>query len=91
MDIMEYIAPELIVLIPVLYLIGMAFKKSELVPDKMIPLFIGAIGIVLATLYVSATCNFCAESIFTAIVQGILCAGASVYVNQTIKQLGKDQ
>lgn len=91
MDIMEYIAPELVVLIPVLYLIGMALKRSELVPDKMIPLFIGAIGIILATLYVSATCDFCAEGMFTAIVQGILCAGASVYVNQTIKQLGKDQ
>ena len=33
----EFIKPELLILIPVLYLIGMAIKKSE-VKDKSIPL-----------------------------------------------------
>lgn len=86
----DYIQAELLVLIPVLYVLGMAFKKSEIVPDKMIPLFIGAIGVVLATMYVSISCGFCMEAVFTGIVQGVLCAGASVYAHQTIKQIGKD-
>lgn len=90
-SLIDYIQPELLVLIPALYFVGMAFKKSELVPDKMIPLSIGGVGIVLAILYVVATCGLCAESIFTGIIQGILCAGVSVYVNQAWKQLGKDQ
>ena len=33
MDFQEYIKPELLVLIPVLYLIGMGLKKSAM-PDK---------------------------------------------------------
>ena len=33
----EYLKPELLVLIPVLYFVGMGFKKSENVPDKHIP------------------------------------------------------
>ena len=32
-----------------------------------------------------------ALALFTAIVQGILVAGLSTYVNQFIKQLGKDE
>lgn len=91
MDIVQYIQPELLVLIPVLYIVGMGFKKSELIADKMIPMLIGVIGIILAMLYVGAKCGVCVESVFTGIVQGILCAGASVFVNQTVKQMGKDQ
>lgn len=91
MEFIEYIAPELLVLIPVLYLLGTALKKSELVADKIIPIVIGSIGIVLALLYVIATCGFALEGLFTGIVQGILCAGASVYANQMVKQLGKDK
>ena len=91
MEIIEYITPELLVLIPVLYLLGVGFKKAEIMPDKMIPLMIGMIGISLAMLYVIASCGFALEGLFTGIVQGILCAGASVYANQMFKQLGKDK
>lgn len=91
MDIIEYITPELLVLIPVLYLLGMAFKKSELIADKLIPIYIGVLGIALALLYVIASCGFALEGLFTGIVQGILCAGASVYANQMIKQVGKEK
>lgn len=91
MDIIEYIQPELLVLIPVLYLLGSAFKKSELIPDKLIPIYIGLIAVALASMYVIATCGFSMLGAFTGIVQGILCAGASVYFNQAVKQLGKDK
>lgn len=94
MDFQEFIKPELLILIPVLYLIGMAIKKSNL-PDKLIPFILGIIGILLAVLYLLATepiigTQAVATAIFTAITQGVLCAGASVYFDQLIKQSKKE-
>ena len=42
MDFLEYIKPELLILVPVLYVIGMAIKKTALIADKLIPLAVGA-------------------------------------------------
>lgn len=84
----EYIKPELLVLIPVLYFIGAGLKKSE-VKDKFIPWILMASGIVLSMLYVLGTSGITMVAIFTAITQGILCAGTSVYVNQLVKQSNK--
>lgn len=96
MDITNYIQPELIILVPVLYLIGKGLKKSEL-KDKWIPWMLGGAGVVLATLY-----TLCLSPVFsvwtdtlsvivTGIVQGILCAGASVYINELIVQAKKSE
>ena len=87
----EFLRPELLVLIPVLYLIGMGLKKSETVPDRHIPALLGAIGIILATVYIIATEDLSnwrqvVQAVFTGITQGVLCAGASVFVNQIIRQ-----
>ena len=46
-QIMNYVKPELIVVAVVLYFIGMGLKKAEAVPDKYIPLILGAAGIVI--------------------------------------------
>ena len=90
--VLEYVKPELLVLAFVLYFVGMALKKSETVSDRFIPLILGFIGIVLASIYVFATSDIqgtqaVLEALFTGIVQGVLCAGLSTYVNQLIKQL----
>ena len=89
-----FIRPELLVLVPVLYFIGIGLKKSETVKDKHIPMLLGACGVVLAAVWVGATTVFngyqdALVAIFASITQGILCAGATVYVNQIIKQGGK--
>lgn len=95
MELQEYIKPELLILIPVLYLIGTAFKNSDL-KDKYIPLVLGCVSVVLCGIWVFANCPITtgaeiATAIFTALTQGVLIAGASVYVNQLIKQNGKDE
>lgn len=82
----DYIKPELLVLIPVLYILGLMLKKTEKINDKYIPTVIGIIGIVLSAIYVAAVSGICLMSVFTAITQGILVAGAAVYVNQLVKQ-----
>ena len=95
-QIMNYIKPELIVVAIALYFLGMWLKQAAFVKDKHIPLIIGVIAVILCAIWVLATCTLStrqdvALAVFTAIVQGILVAGLSTYVNQFIKQLGKDE
>ena len=87
----EFIKPELLSLIPVLYIIGAGLKKSGIIKSKYIPLTIGAAGILLSCLYTIGASGLSAAAIFTAITQGILCAGATVYVNQIYKQGTKEE
>lgn len=89
----EFIKPELLILIPVLYLVGMALKKSK-ITDAWIPWILGVVSVVLSLVYIGATTSFegwqsILLAVFSGVTQGILCAGASVYVNQLIKQSGK--
>lgn len=91
----EFIKPELLVLVPVLYFIGNALKKSEPFADKYIPAALGFIGCGLAALWVAGTMALdnpqaILLGVFTAIVQGIICAGLSVYCNQIVKQSTRD-
>lgn len=81
----EYVKPELLVLIPVLFFIGEFLKKSK-INDKYIPLILGGAGVVLASLYIIGGAGFSALNIFAGITQGVLCAGCAVYGDQIIKQ-----
>ena len=93
-QIVNYVKPELLVLAVVLYFVGMGLKQAQAVKDKYIPAILGLTGCVLAAVYVVATCPLgsvqeIAMAVFTAIVQGILVAGLSNYVNQLAKQRKK--
>lgn len=95
-QIINYVKPELIVAAIVLYFIGMAIKQSETIADKYIPSILGIVGIVICGIYVIATCSLSgiqniAMAVFTAVVQGVLVAGLSTYVNQIFKQLSKEE
>ena len=95
-QIMNYVKPELIVVAIVLYFCGMALKQTQMVKDKYIPMLLGAGGIVLCGIWVLATSPLgngqeIAMAVFTAIVQGILMARLSNYVNQIIKQANKNE
>ena len=93
MDLKEFIKPELLILIPVLYVVGIGLKKSKL-SDTLIPLILGGIAIVLSAAWVIATSDIStlkdvAYALFISVTQGILSAGASVYVNQLYIQSKK--
>lgn len=95
-QIMNYVKPELLVLAIVLYFVGIAMKQSNTIKDKYIPVGLGITGIILAGIWVVATCPLTslqeiAMAVFTAVVQGILVAGLSTYVNQIGKQLKKEE
>lgn len=91
----EFIKPELLVLVPVLYFIGMGWKKSGW-KDKHIPFVLAGAGVFLAACWVLATSTVdgwqaALLAVFTAVVQGVLCAGGAVLVNQSIKQAEKEE
>lgn len=89
MDFQTYIKPELLVLVPVLYVIGMILKKTKRVDDRMIPAILGEIGMVLAMLWAISMEGLSGIGVFTGLTQGILCAGMAVYTNQLVKHARK--
>lgn len=92
----SYVKPELLVIAVVLYFVGMGIKNTEKIADKYIPIILGVLGVIIAGIYVLATSTFngyqsILMAIFTSLIQGILVAGTSVYVNQLIKQSQKTE
>ena len=95
MEVANFIKPELLILVPVLYTLGLGIKKSK-VSDNLIPLILGAASILLSVLWVISTSVISnwrdvLYAVFVSITQGILTAGASVYVNQLYIQSKKDE
>ena len=95
MNYQDYIKSELLVLIPVLYFIGMGLKKSNL-SDKWIPLVLGIVSVFMSAVWVFASSDVSGvqqivSAFFTAVTQGILAAGASVYTNQIYVQSKKNE
>lgn len=95
MNYQDYIRTELLSLVPVLYVIGIGLKKSRL-PDKWIPVALGVLAVLLSALFVAATVKIsnlqeAASAMFTSVTQGVLVAGASVYVNQLYIQVKKKE
>ena len=81
MDLIQYVTENALVLIPVLYVIGSILKGIEKIKDKYIPIILLPIGIALAIAIGGASVD--------AVIQGILVTGATVYGNQLIKQMSK--
>ena len=51
-QILNYVKPELLVVVVALYFFGMGLKKAQTVKDKYIPLILGVIGIALCAIWV---------------------------------------
>lgn len=91
----DFIKPELLILIPVLYFVGVAIKKSP-IKDEIIPVLLGATGVLITAIYLLATTPIydlqaVFAAIFTSLTQGVLVAAASVYGNQILKQASKNK
>ena len=51
MTITDYIAPELLLIVPVLWVFGKLLKEAAFVQNRYIPLLLGACGVLLAVCY----------------------------------------
>lgn len=80
-NIMNYITENALILIPALYVLGAILKSTQKIADKYIPILLLPVGIVLSMFLVGFDVN--------GVIQGILITGASVYVNQLVKQVNK--
>jgi len=89
MDFTTYVKPELAVLIPALYGLGLILKNTKKISDNYIPAILTAVSMVLTCFYVLGTEGITFVSIGTGIVQGIICAAGAVYTNQLYKQSTK--
>jgi Mn2+/Fe2+ NRAMP family transporter len=82
MDILKYVTEQALILIPVLYIIGMMLKSSN-VKDNYIPWILLVIGIIGAVAISGLSVQ--------AVIQGVLVAGVTVFTNQLVKQAGKEE
>ncbi|MEK3867702.1 MULTISPECIES: phage holin family protein [Paenibacillus] len=79
--VMEFINPELMVVVVVCWIIGYWLKQTPKVPDWSIVYIVTLVAIVFAVLMLGF--------VITSFIQGILCGAVAVYGNQLIKQAKK--
>ena len=93
LNIMDFLKEGYFIVIVALYVIGIFLKKMETIKDKYIVVILMALSIIVATLLtiINAQYKVDLEVILNGILQGILCWGVSVGVNQTVKQIGKTE
>lgn len=85
----DYVCEELLLLIPILYVLGMILKRLEIVKDNFIPAILTAVSVAMSCLYVLGSEGFSAEGVFSGIIQGLICVAVTVYSNQLYKQSTK--
>ena len=92
----QMIQPELLAMVPALCFLGVLLKRSDTVKDERIPRILGIAGILIAAIWVFGQntprgFSEIMNAVFTSLVQGLLCAGASVYLHQLVHQRRKLQ
>ncbi len=79
-------------LVIIAYLAGMAWKTSDVLKDKWIPVVCGTLGCILGIVaFLIKVPEFPADDIFTAAAIGIVSGFAATGINQITKQLKKDE
>lgn len=82
-NLLNFIPEQLLILIASTYVLGIFLKKLETVKDKFITVILMIFTIVFSMVLTGPSP--------TAFLQGVLCWGVSVGINQTAKQLGKGE
>ena len=82
-NLMNFIPEQLLILIAATYVMGIFLKKLESVKDKYITIILMVFTITFSMVLTGLSA--------TAFLQGILCWGVAVGLNQTAKQLTKQE
>ena len=88
-QIMQYIRPELFILIIFIWIVGLFLKKAPVFKAEWaIPFVLWAVALIFTLLYVAVVIGegFGAPVIVANIIQGTLIAGVAVFFNELLKQ-----
>ena len=93
MNILDFIGKELFIVIAAIYVMGIFLKKIESVKDKWITVILMLVGITVAVLLnmINSQYKIALDVIVNGLLQGILCWGVSIGINQTVKQVQKEE
>ena len=92
-NLMDFISDGMVIVIVVIYVMGVFLKRLESVKDKYITCILMLFGITVAVLLsiINAQYKVNLDVIVNGILQGILCWGVSVGINQTTKHLSQEE
>lgn len=77
-NLIQFIPKDLIILVAATYILGIFLKRIEVIRDNLIPILLMTFTIAFSLVIAGFNA--------TSILQGILCWGVSVGINQTVKQ-----
>ena len=86
-EVLNFIQDTYLILVAVIGVVGYVIKRSEAIADKYIPIILLFLGAVLGSIMGLES----DLSMIDSIMQGILCAGLAIGVNQVPKQLAKEE
>lgn len=92
-NLLTFIPEFLLIVIVVIYVFGAFLKSLKSVPDKYITSILMLFGITAAVLLniINSQYKVSLDVIVNGVLQGILCWGVAVGINQTSKQLNKNE
>lgn len=90
-NLLTFIPENLLILIAAIYVIGIFLKKLESVKDNYITVILMLFAITFAVLLniINGQYKVLYEAVINAILQGILCWGVAIGINQTKKQINR--
>ena len=90
-NLLTFIPENLLILIAAIYVLGIFLKKLNSVKDNYITLILMVFAITFAVLLniVNSQYKVLYEAAINAVLQGILCWGVAIGINQTGKQIKK--
>ena len=93
LDLMKFIPGYLVILIAAAYVLGSILKGMNTFKDKYITLVLGifCITIAIALIIINGQYKVMLDAIVNGLLQGIIAWGISIGINQTIKQLNKNE
>lgn len=86
---LEFIRPELLILVIFLWCLGLFFKKAPWFQEEWaIPFILLFIGLIITIVYIAIVLGegFLPEVIIMGIIQGVIIAALAVFGNELIKQ-----
>ncbi|WP_315079995.1 phage holin family protein [uncultured Clostridium sp.] len=92
-NLVQFIPESLFIVVAAIYVVGMFLKKLDSIPDKYITSILMLFGITFAVLLsiINAQVKVTLDVIVNGVLQGVLCWGVAVGLNQTGKQLNKQE